>query len=276
MPAEATLTWAAATRSGSRKETNDDSWIVFSADAAGSVRHGESGSCALADKDMVFAVSDGMGGGNAGDLASSLILEQMAEVIPETFKAAASGFYPDALAHLETTVHAVHEHINSSATGDVAREGMAATLALVWFSPENMYLANVGDSRVYRSRGGRTEQLSKDHTFAWGQLSRGEIQEIEFRAHPRRAALYQVMGGGHLNVCPHFSAVPFEAGDRFLICSDGLIDGLWNRHIADSLASGKSPEITCAALLERALANAGEDDTTLIVIHAVACADAPP
>ena len=148
----------------------------------------------------------------------------MSEIIPETFKIAASGFFPDCLDHLADAIRSVHEHINEAAACDQTR-GMAATLALAWFTPENLYLANVGDSRIYLSRDGNLEQLSRDHTAAWGQWKRGEIPEIQYRTHPRRSALYEVIGGGHRSVCPHFAAVPYQPGDRFLICSDGLIDG---------------------------------------------------
>ncbi|QTN31020.1 serine/threonine-protein phosphatase [Akkermansiaceae bacterium] len=261
------IEWAGATRSGSRKERNDDSWIVFSADAKGSRQLAESGKMSISDQDLVFAVSDGMGGGNAGHLASALLLERMAELIPETFKSAAMGFFPDSMSYLEQLIKDVHEHINEAALASVDCGGMAATLALAWFSPENMYLANVGDSRIYRCRDGKTEQLSKDHTSAWGQLARGEISEFEYRKHPRRAALYRVIGGGKPGGAPHFAAVQYQPGDRFMVCSDGLIDGLWERHIRDALADGGAPAECCEKLLQRAMENAGRDDTTLIVIH---------
>jgi|TARA_B110000037_G_scaffold221695_1_gene293510 protein phosphatase len=261
------LSWCGATRSGSRKEQNDDSWIAFSANANGSNVLPEKGNGSTADQDLVFAVSDGMGGGNAGDMASALILERMATLIPETFKAAASGFFPDSISHLQEVLKDVHDHINRAAEGTDDLKGMAATLALAWFSPENMYLANAGDSRIYRSRDGKTEQLSKDHTAAWGQLQRGVMQEVEYRAHPRRAALYQVIGGGNRTSCPHFAAIQYQSGDRFLICSDGLIDGVWERHIRDALAEDVLPEECCKKLLKRAVENSGTDDTTLIVIE---------
>lgn len=261
-----TVTWAAASRSGSRKETNDDSWIVFSANPGGSERLGETGKASISDHDIVFAISDGMGGGNAGDLASSLILERMAAVIPETFRAAASGFFPDSLSLLQSALKDIHEHINSVGDATDNRRGMAATLALAWFTPENLYLANVGDTRIYLCRDGATEQLSKDHSIAWGQMKRGEIREVEYRTHPRRAALYEIVGGGHQTINPHFAAVPYRSGDRLLICSDGLIDGVWDRQIANTLASGDAPGECCASLLGRALGNSGVDDTSLIAI----------
>ena len=253
--------------SGSRKPRNDDSWIVFSSDFSGATQLGETGEASVATCDLVIAVSDGMGGGNAGDLASALILERMAAIIPETFRAAASGFFPDSIAHLQLALREVHEHINAVGSGMDDRRGMAATLAFAWFTPENMYLANVGDSRIYRSRDGKLEQISKDHNSAWGQWKRGEITEIQYRTHPRRSVLYEVVGGGHPQICPHFAAVPYEAGDRFLICSDGLIDGVWERHISEELAADSPPKVACGNLLKRAIDNSGTDDTTLVVIR---------
>ena len=241
MPATAILHWAARSHSGSRKPRNDDAFIAFASGVLGAETLPPHGIHSLASQDLVFAVSDGMGGGNAGDLASALILRKMCEIIPDTFNAAAAGH---------------HEC-----------QGMAATLALAWFTPENLYLANAGDSRIYLSRHGQLTLLTRDHTSAFGQWQRGEISEIEFRNHPRRSALYEVVGGGHPGVCPCLAAIPYHPGDRFLICSDGLIDGLWERHIADALA--KCPEIpqsTVDALLARSIDNCGVDDTTLIVV----------
>lgn len=262
-----TLHWAALSHSGSRKPRNDDSLIAFASGPKGAETLPETGSHTLARQDLVFAVSDGMGGGNAGDIASSIILQQMTEIIPETFKSVASGIYPDSLSHLGDALRTIHQQINTAGDGNHQTIGMAATLALAWFTPENLYIANVGDSRIYRSRGGKLEQLSRDHTSVWSQWKRGEISEIEYRSHPRRAALYEVVGGGHAEVNPHFAAIPYEPGDRFLVCSDGLVDGLWERHIAEALACcPENPTDTAATLLKRAIDNSGIDDTSLIVI----------
>ena len=260
------LEWAALTHSGSRKARNDDALIAFASGPAGAENLEPAGAHSLARHDLVFAVSDGMGGGKAGDMASALLLQKMTEIIPDTFKIAASGFFPDCLDHLADALRSVHEHINATAACDHTR-GMAATVALAWFTPDNLYLANAGDSRIYLSRDGQLSQLTRDHTAAWGQWKRGEISEIEYRSHPRRSALYEVIGGGHHNVCPYLAAIPYQAGDRFLVCSDGLIDGLWERHIANALTATTTPRETTEILLKRAIDNSGIDDTTLIVIH---------
>ncbi len=271
MTEAAILHWATLSHNGSRKARNDDSLIAFASGPQGAKILPGNGRRSLACDDLVFAVSDGMGGGNAGDIASSLILQQMTEIIPETFKAAAAGFFPDSLSHLADALRSIHEQINATADGCLVKSGMAATLALAWFTPDNLYLANAGDSRIYRSRDGKLEQLSRDHTSAWGQWKRREINEIQYRSHPRRAALYEVVGGGHPKVHPHFAAVSYQPGDRFLVCSDGLIDGLWERHIGDALAAClDDPAITAETLLKRAIDNSGIDDTSLIVIAVLA------
>lgn len=261
------LRWAALSHNGSRKPRNDDAFTAFASgpDGARSLPH--TGHHSLAEHDLVFAIADGMGGANAGNLASATLLEEMAKIIPETFKAAATGFFPDCLSHLGEAVHSVHSRINSLAAESEENAGMATTLALIWFTPENLYLANVGDSRIYLSRDGNFEQISRDHTTVWNQWKRGELTEIEYRKHPRRAALFEIVGGGHQRVCPKFAAIPYLPGDRFLICSDGLIDGLWERQLAEALSTcGPDPLQTTTTLLNRSVTNAGSDDTTLIVI----------
>lgn len=268
-----TLLWSARSHSGSRKERNDDSWLAFASSPAGAKPLDPEGAHSLADHDLVFAISDGMGGAKAGDLASSLILEKMSQIIPETFKLGAQGFFPDCLDHLRGAIQSVHEHINQAATAEC--QGMAATVALAWFTLDNLYIANAGDSRIYRCRKGELEQLSKDHTLAWSDWKRGVISEIEYRNHPRRAALYQVVGGGHPGVSPHFAAIPYQPGDRFLICSDGLIDGIWERHIKIALTEEADPRSATQAMLNRALANSGIDDVTLLVIHIPDSAEGP-
>lgn len=259
--------WSARTTSGRRKPKNDDSWLAFAAGAVGSRILQGDGEHDLDTQDLIFAVSDGMGGGNAGYLASSLILENITKIIPQTFKSAAQGFHPDYLELLEAKVREIHSAINEKAGEDEAFKGMGATLTLGWFTPENLYIAHAGDSRMYLHRSEETSQLTIDHTFAWSKLKRGEITEREFRNHPRRSALYEVVGGGHDRIKPSVAAVPYAKGDRFMICSDGIIDGLWDQHIHSGLRHKESSTSEVAdALMTRAVANAGLDDTTLIVI----------
>ncbi len=266
------LEWSADTVSGSRKPVNDDSWLAFASDIHGANLLDQDGSQSLAVHDLVFAVSDGMGGGNAGDVASRLLLETLSQTIPRTFKTAAAGLHPDYLSHLNQSIQAVHLAINAEAATHPSKNGMAATLALAWFTPENLYIANVGDSRIYLHRGGSqpdssTDQLTEDQTYVWKKMHRGELTEREFRTHPRQSVLYEIVGRGRRNVRPIVAAVPYQTGDQFLICSDGLIDGLWQKHIhSEFLRNPDSTSDLAEALMCRAISNDGTDDTTLITI----------
>jgi len=149
---------------------------------------------------------------------------------------------------------------------------MFANHSLACFTPENRCFCNVGDSRLYvhRAQGeeSKTTLLTQDHTFVWKKLNRGEINERQFRTHPRRSALYEVVGGGHRTVNPYLATFPYQSGDRFLLCSDGLIDGLWEKNIHATFLknSGSTSELT-EALMCRAVSNDGTDDTTLISLE---------
>ncbi len=262
-----TFHWSALTTSGSRKSRNDDSFVVFSAGINGATELSADSSSPLTDEDLIFGVSDGMGGGNAGNLASSLILQTLSETIPKTFKTAAQGFHPDYLALLEQKVKDVHHAINEKASSDENFKGMGATLTLAWFTPENLYIAHAGDSRLYLIRDQQTQQITEDHSFCWRKLKRGEISERQYRNHPKRSVLCEVIGGGHPKVRPAVAAIPYKKGDRFMLCSDGITDGLWEKHIHSALDKNRdSTSAVAHALMTRAIANDGSDDTTLIVI----------
>ena len=263
--------WHSTSTSGTKKPENDDSSVVFSAGMKGSENLPITGKFNNEDKDIIFAVSDGMGGGNAGYLASSLILDNISSIIPKTFKAAAQGFRPDYLEQLELAIEKIHAAINEAGEKDPSHKGMGATLTLAWFTPENLYLAHVGDSRLYLHRDGKTQQLSEDHSFIWNKLQRGEISEYQYRSHPRKAVLYQVVGGGHRNVKPQIAAISYQAGDQFMLCSDGIIDGVWEKHIHSAYTNGQQGSDSDAqnlhqAILTRALENDGTDDTTMITL----------
>lgn len=262
-----TFHWFAQSVSGTRKAKNDDSFLVFSAGINGATELDPEASSPLDNEDLVFGVSDGMGGGNAGYLASSLILETLSKTIPLTFKTAAQGFHPDYLELLEQKVKAVHHSINERAASDDTLKGMAATLTLAWFTPENLYIAHAGDSRLYLNRDGKTQQITEDHSFSWRKFNRGEATERQYRNDPKRSVLCEVIGGGHQKVNPSVAAIPYQKGDRFMICSDGIIDGLWEKHIHSALEKNRdSTSATANALIDRAVDNDGSDDTTLIVI----------
>jgi len=268
-PRGKTLRWSGESRSGSRKEENDDTFVIFACKDEKGERMPDSGNGTLAGRDIVFAVSDGMGGGQAGHQASRLILIKLSRFIPRTLIGAARAPDDYFLSCLAYAVEQVHRELNRQGAEDPTLTGMGATLSLAWFSPGRVHCAQIGDSRIYRYRAEKMVQLTRDHTFAHAQLRRGEITERQFRAHPRRAALCEVLGGQHAKAMPDLFTEKTEPGDRYLLCTDGLIDGLWDWKIAEAFAAGGSVDAVRARLLEGAVAAAGVDDTSLVVVELV-------
>jgi PPM family protein phosphatase len=148
---------------------------------------------------------------------------------------------------------------------------MGATLSLGWFTPEWMYFAHIGDSRIYYlpADGGIT-QVTHDHTHVGWLHRQGKINEREARTHPRRNALQQVLGAGHQFVDPHIGAVAHRPGDRFLFCSDGLVDGLWDRQLEELLRTPPPPrarQTPAQCIVEEAVERSGRDNTTAVVVE---------
>jgi protein phosphatase len=148
--------------------------------------------------------------------------------------------------------------------------GMATTLSLCWFTPEWMYFGHVGDSRIYYlpKQGEKIKQLTQDDTHVGWLYRQGQINEREARTHPRRNVLQKALGGGNQFVDPQVGAVGFEKGDLFLICSDGIVDGLFDESITDLL---RSPGKTNLAdlLVRESLASGSRDNVTALVVKAV-------
>lgn len=226
------------------------------------------GSFELGDEDLVLAVSDGMGGGQAGDLASRLILSMLSNLITQFRTEEKPDSKPDYKEFLHDAVTEVHEFLNRHGETDPRLTGMAATLTLAWLTKDTLYYAHAGDCRLYLNRDGETKQLTEDHTYAWKRFSRGELTEYAFRQHPKRSALYQVIGAGHNNLRAVYDSVPLQRGDKFLLCSDGIIDGLWQKNIHATLnEKTDSTSEPAESLLSRAIANDGTDDSTLILFQ---------
>jgi protein phosphatase len=147
---------------------------------------------------------------------------------------------------------------------------MGATLSLTWFTPEWMYFGHIGDSRIYYlpAEGG-LKQLTHDHTHVGWLRRKGQINEREARSHPMRNAIHQALGAGHQFIDPHLGAVGYKPGDRFLICSDGLVDGLWDRNLDEILhapASTLQGQTVAQRLVEESVRISGRDNTTAVVI----------
>lgn len=267
------LRWFGHTDRGKVRANNEDSFLGLTFDAQEVHRLGKFGDASTGAADFAFAVSDGMGGAMAGEFASRITVEKITRLLPRAFKQSATGMeagYTDVLAEL---IHQIHGALTFLGESYEECAGMGATLSLCWFTPQWMYFAHVGDSRIYYLPAGETgiRQLSEDDTHVGWLFRGGKLNEREAREHPRRNVLQKALGAGHQFVDPQVGAVAYEAGDRFLLCTDGVTDGLYNGQLAGLLRSPDAAEAAqnpAERLVAAAVANSGRDNATVIVIEA--------
>ena len=222
--------------------------------------------------DFVFAVSDGMGGAKAGEFASRITIDKITHLLPRSFKQAAMGLdagFEDVLTELYDEIHKALTFVGSSYE---ETRNMQATLTMGWFTPGWMYFGHIGDSRLYYLPAGEDaiKQISHDDTHVGWLFRNGQINEREARHHPRRTALQKALGAGNQFVEPQVGAVACEAGDMFLLCTDGLIDGLYDAQLADLLRAPTPAEAKlnpAQRLVESSVEKSGRDNTTALVIE---------
>jgi serine/threonine protein phosphatase PrpC len=270
---ESAIRWSGLTHTGRFRPNNEDTFLALRADGHGVSYLGKEGQASLKGADFVFAVSDGMGGARSGEFASRITVDRITRLFPRIFRMSAAGLsggFPDVLQELFAEIHDDLMELGSSYEECA---GMGATLSLCWFTPAWLYFGHVGDSRIYhlpRDKG--LTQVSHDHTHVGWLRRKGSISEREARSHPGRNALNQALGAGNQIVEPQIGAIALRAGDRFLICSDGVIDGLWDRNVEAIIRSDASTPGASAArqLVEQAVSNSGRDNTTAVVVEVAA------
>lgn len=269
-PVSLKVRWSGLTHVGRFRANNEDTFLALNFDGK-EVRYlGKTGEASLAGTDFVFAVSDGMGGAKSGEFASRITVDRVTRLLPRGFRLSAAGItsgFQDILTQLFEEIHSDLLRLGFSYEECA---GMGCTLSLCWLTPEWVYFGHIGDSRVYfLPRDGRLTQLSHDHTYV-GKLRRsGAINERQARTDPRRTALQQALGAGNQFIEPQVGAVGHRPGDRFVICSDGIVDGLWDREIEEIVCNAGAKPATSIAqqLVETAVQNSGRDNTTAIVLE---------
>ncbi|WP_269523775.1 PP2C family protein-serine/threonine phosphatase [Coraliomargarita parva] len=263
--------WWGITDVGRVRKNNEDAFLALQVDGEGVRRLGKYGESDLAPHDYVFAVSDGMGGANAGEFASRIAVDKITRLFPSVFRTGATGMdvgFQDVLGQL---FDEIHKEVSSLGFFYEELRGMGATLSLCWVRPDWVYFAHVGDSRIYHlPASGGIRQISEDHTHVGWKLRQGKISPREARNHPGRHSLQQVIGGNTQHLNPQFGAVGYEPGDQFLMCSDGVVEGLFDSGIQRFVQNPPSYAID-GNPAERVVAEAirvyGKDNTTAVVVE---------
>jgi PPM family protein phosphatase len=207
----------------------------------------------------LLALADGMGGHAAGEVASKVVIAALAPLDDDEPGA-------DLLGQLRSAVLSGNGAISELVASDPDLDGMGTTLTAVLFAGNTLGLVHVGDSRAYLVREGGLSQITHDDTFVQSLIDEGRITEEEAAHHPQRSLLLKALTGHEVE--PSLTVREAKAGDRFLICSDGLTTPVSVETIAEAL-SISDPQQCADRLIELALKGGGPDNVTVIVADVV-------
>ncbi len=266
------LAWSGTTHPGKFRPNNEDQFLAMLLDKRGIRYLGKAGEASLEKSDFIFAVSDGMGGERSGEFASRIAMEKITLQLPKQFSLGEDRFaaYSDDI--LVDLFKSIHADMLKLGRYDENCRDMGATLTLAWFRRGRVYFGHIGDSRLYYlPAAGGMRQVTEDHTHVGWLRRRGQLNEREARMHPRKNVLAQALGAGHRYLVPQVGVLDYDPGDRFVLCSDGVIDGLWDRGI-EALAREEVPTVPDATKAEKlvrtAVDESGRDNATAVVVEA--------
>ncbi|MFF9196510.1 Stp1/IreP family PP2C-type Ser/Thr phosphatase [Streptomyces sp. NPDC014779] len=205
----------------------------------------------------LLAIADGMGGQAAGEVASSEVISTLVTLDDDVPGS-------DILTSLGTAVQRANDQLRMMVEEDPQLEGMGTTLTALLWTGQRLGLVHVGDSRAYLLRDGVLTQITQDHTWVQRLVDEGRITEEEATTHPQRSLLMRALGSGD-HVEPDLSIREVRAGDRYLVCSDGLSGVVSHQTLEETLASYQGPQETVQELIQLALRGGGPDNITVIV-----------
>lgn len=203
----------------------------------------------------LLVLADGMGGHAAGEVASALMVEHLEKLDRDPGD-------NDMLALLGAFADDANASINATVEKNPETQGMGTTLTAVMFNGETFGLIHVGDSRGYRLRDGKLEQLTIDDTFVQSLVNEGKLDPEDVSSHPKKSLILKAYTG--MPVDPTLEVLDALPGDRLLLCSDGLSDPVTASTIEAALGEG-TPEVAAARLVELALRSGGPDNVTVVV-----------
>lgn len=246
------IRYAVASDIGLKREKNEDAYIVEECDHDG---------CQTGCGRMLFVVADGMGGHSCGEVASTIACREMAGALDDL------KHRPETCSRqLEAQFYLIDKRIRAHASVDPTCTHMGTTLSALAVNKSLAVIAHVGDSRIYRLRGDRLTLLTTDHTFVREMIDEGELSLEKAATHPFRNMLTLAIGTQEPLERVDTRTMNLAPGDRFLLCSDGLHDGVTFEEIKGILGRGADPTEAVRRLLSLALDRGGRDNITIIVV----------
>lgn len=208
-----------------------------------------------------FIVADGMGGHAGGQEASLIATQKIQAYLEQHWQSSV-----ESSKLLEQALYDANEAIIEDQKSHPERSDMGTTVVVVMFRLSDSWFSHVGDSRLYRFRQSQLEQITEDHTWVAKAMKAGEITPEQARVHPWRHVLSQCLGRRDL---PPVEVQPLDvqAGDRLLLCTDGLTEELDDTKIASDLKSGIENEEIAAKLIEAAKEEGGRDNITVVLVE---------
>lgn len=254
-PAVVSVRAGACSHLGLRRRRNED---AFLADVAAGV----------------FAVADGMGGHPAGDVASRLVIDTLARLVaPESADGPAEPGGADdfgrhqlgaALDLLAAAFAEANSALLAHALARPDRNGLGTTMTAVLVAGAHAAVGHIGDSRLYRLRSGELHQVTTDHTWVEREVEQGRLTRAAARHHPNSAVLLRVLGGA--DASPDMLRLELEAGDRLVLCTDGVSNPVGPADFLAIVEQRLAPADIARQLCEAADARGGHDNSTAVVV----------
>ncbi len=243
------MIFAAKTDMGLRRSNNEDD--LFSGEV-----HGWS----------LFVVADGMGGRNAGEVASKAAVESIVAYLEQCD--GLEELSCNASKHLAEAIRKANETVFHLSKSKEELDGMGTTVSAVLIKNNVMVLGHVGDSRVYFFRDGKLEQLTADHSYVAELVRTGAITKDEAKIHPKKNYIYRNLGY-EPDVDVDIACKEFKRDDKLMLCSDGLSNQLEDEEILRIFLEEHSPEASIKKMIQLVLERGGFDNITAIVVHNV-------
>jgi len=249
-------------------------FLSFGATDPGKKRANNEDAHLVDDRLGLYAVADGVGGSEAGEVASRIAVDTIAVAMPDLLgdkdrtppMGSRSGDVPE-LAAFRHAVVLANRNIREEAERNPARTGMGTTLTALLLMRKRAFLAHIGDSRAYRLRGGTLAQLTTDHSVVAEQMRSGLITPEQARTSPYRHVITRALGIDR-EAAPDLIEQPVKTGDTFLLCSDGLTEMVGDSEIGRILARS-APRDAARKLIDAANEQGGVDNITAVVVQVV-------
>lgn len=231
---------------------------------AGVIRANNEDACFVIPSHNVYVVADGVGGNNAGEIASRTAVQGVAEYVtgtpidPDADEQAIYDYFAGCL-------NQVNEAIYQTGQQHKEHKGMATTVVIAYIKDTTAYIINVGDSRAYRFRSGRLEQITVDHTYVNELLRNGVITTEEAENHNQKNVITRALGA-ETSVKADFFQTKLEKDDILMLCSDGLYGEVSEQKLINILEQKNTMSGTCGRLVDEALRCGGRDNITVICL----------